>query len=67
MACETVYKKLKLGTLVLINRLNEYGIVVKAQCAWSENFADDPFCYVIFVKGREVKACKEGLTVVGEF
>ena len=66
MRCETVYKKLKPGTLVRVNRLNAYGIIISTHCSWPTNITSDPFCYVILVKGKEVKAYGEGITTIGD-
>ena len=64
MKCETVHKKIKLGDLVRVDRLNEVGIVTK-QLSWFD-LSMEEICYVVFVRGKEVKAYEEGLTVIGE-
>ena len=69
MARETVHKRLIPGTLVLLNRTQEYGIVVRVKINWNvfvSEFANDPFCYGVLVKGKEVSAYGGGLTVIGE-
>lgn len=65
MKRETVHKKIKLGTLVRIDRLGEYGIVTQS-FSWGNLSPDSDICYVVFVKGKEVKAYEEGLTVIGD-
>ncbi len=64
MKRETVHKKIKLGDLVKVERLNEVGIITR-QLHWCD-LAMDEICYVVFVRGKEVKAYEEGLTVIGE-
>ena len=69
MARETVHKRLIPGTLVLLNRTQEYGIVVRVKINWNvfvSGFTNDPFCYGVLVKGKEVSAYGGGLTVIGE-
>jgi len=65
MKRETVHKKIKLGTLVRVNRIDEYGIVTRS-FGWGNLSSDGDICYVVFVKGKEVKAYEEGLTVIGD-
>jgi len=65
MKRETVHKKIKLGTLVRVNRLEEYGIITQSY-SWGNLSPDSDICYVVFVKGREVKAYGEGLTIIGD-
>ena len=65
MERETIHKRLKSGTLVRVNRLNEYGIVLRVKVYWGP-ITDDPFCYEVLVKGEKVSAYGEGLTVIGE-
>lgn len=65
MARELTYKRLDPGTLVLVNRLNEYGIVIRVKVYWGPDY-DDPFCYEVLVKGEEVSAYGGGLTVIGD-
>ncbi len=65
MPRETVKKKLREGTLVRVkNQGNDVGIIIKAWFAWSMSEHDT--CYVVLVRGREVKAYGEGLTVIGD-
>lgn len=68
MGCETVHQKLEPGTLVRVNRLNEYGIVIQLKINWNRtnHVTDDPFCYTVLVKGEEVSAYGGGLTVIGD-
>ena len=63
MGQETIYKKLEPGTLVRVNRLSEYGIVLKAKVYWDPMF---DVCYEVFVKGETVSAYGEGITIIGE-
>jgi len=65
MKRETVHKKIKLGTLVRVNRLEEYGIVMRSY-GWGNLSPENDICYVVFVRGKEVKAYGEGLTVIGD-
>jgi len=65
MACESIHKRLKSGTLVRVNRLNEYGIVIRANVYWGPTI-DDPYCYEVLVKGKKVSAYGGGLTVIGD-
>ena len=65
MECETIHKRLKSGTLVRVNRLNEYGIVIRTKVYWGPAI-DDPWCYDVLVKGTEVSAYGGGLTVIGD-
>ena len=63
MARESVKKILKEGTLVKIHRLDdEIGIIVN-KLQWD---AQGEICYVVFVKGKNVKAYEEGFTILGE-
>ena len=64
MKRETVHKKIKLGDLVKVNRLDEIGIITRA-LQWRA-LSMEEVCYVVFVRGKEVKAYEEGLTVIGE-
>ena len=66
MARETTYKKIKPGTLVRINRTQEYGIVLHAKIKWDFAIGQGPFCYAVLVKGEKVSVRKGGLTVIGE-
>jgi len=66
MARETVKKKLREGTLVRVgNQGDAVGLVLKAWISWSSDSIDD-ICYLVYVRGREVKAYGEGLTVIGD-
>lgn len=68
MARELTHKRLKPGTLVLVNRLNEYGIVISEKVNY-ENLSHLMNCmysYVVLVKGEKVKAYGGGLTVIGD-
>ena len=65
MERETIHKRLKSGTLVRVNRLNEYGIVLRVKVYWGP-IMNDPYCYEVLVKGEKVSAYGEGLTVIGE-
>jgi len=65
MAYESVHKRLNPGTLVRVNRLNEYGIVIRANVYWGP-LIDDPYCYEVLVKGKKVSAYGGGLTVIGD-
>ena len=65
MARELVHKRLKPGTLVQLNRTQEYGIVIRVKINWGPQ-NDDPFCYGVLVKGEEVSAYGGGLTVIGD-
>ena len=64
MRYETVNKQLKVGSLVKVTRLGELGVVISEWCRWTDS--PDDICYVVFVKGRNVKVYEEGLTVVGD-
>ena len=66
MARESVHKRLKPGTLVRVNRFNEYGIVLDAKIKWDLAVSEDPFCYAVLVKGENVRAFRGGLTVIGD-
>ena len=67
MERETIHKRLQPGTLVRVNRLSEYGIVLRVKVYWGNQFGpEDPFCYEVLVKGEKVSAYGEGLTVIGE-
>ena len=65
MARELTYKRLDPGTLVRVNRLNEYGIVIRTKVYWGPAI-DDPWCYTVLVRGEEVSAYGGGLTVIGD-
>ena len=65
MAQERVHKKLKIGTLVKLNHSQEYGIVFRVKINW-DYYNNSPFSYSVLVKGTEVSAGEEGLTVIGE-
>ena len=65
MGQETADKRLKPGTLVRINRLSEYGIVLCVKVYWGP-LQNDPYCYEVLVKGEKVSAYGEGITVIGE-
>ena len=65
MVQETTHKRLYPGTLVRINRTLEYGIIIRVKINWGPLF-DNPFCYDVLVKGRQVSAYGEGITVIGE-
>jgi len=62
MTRETVKKFLKEGTLVQMHEQDEIGIIVK-RMHWN---ARGEVCYVVFVKGKNVKAYEEGFTILGE-
>jgi len=68
MGRETVHKRLEPGTLVRVNRLNEYGIVIRTRINWNvkTHVTDDPFCYLVLVRGEKVSAYGGGLTVIGD-
>ena len=63
MGQETIHKMLDPGTLVRVNRLSEYGIVLRVKVYWGKDF---DVCYEVLVKGEKVSAYGEGLTVIGE-
>ena len=65
MGQETIHKRLKPGTLVRVNRLSEYGIVIRTKVYWGPTI-DDPWCYDVLVKGKKVSVYGEGLTIIGE-
>jgi len=65
MARELVHKRLKPGTLVQLNRTQEYGIVIRTKVYWGPTI-DDPWCYTVLVRGEEVSAYGGGLTVIGD-
>ena len=65
MAQERTHKRLDAGTLVKVNRLNDYGIVLRVRVHWGSQI-DDPFCYEVLVKGEKVSAYGGGLTVIGD-
>ena len=65
MEQETIHKRLEPGTLVRLNRLSEYGIVLNVKVYWGP-LQNDPYCYEVFVKGEKVSAYREGITVIGE-
>ena len=65
MARESIHKRLDPGTLVRVNRLNEYGIVIRTKVYWGPTI-EDPWCYTVLVRGEEVSAYGGGLTVIGE-
>ena len=67
MAREIVHKKLKLGTLVRINDSEDIGIVTSAY--WNSSILSTTkhaFQYRVYVRGKEVRAIREGFTVIGE-
>lgn len=67
MAREIIHKKLKAGTLVQLKKDDTIGIVTAH--SWSRRafeYMQDPHCYVVFVRGKEVREYREGLTVIGE-
>ena len=67
MVQETIHKRLKPGTLVRVNRLNEYGIVLRVKVYWGNQYSnDDQYCYEVLVKGEKVSAYGEGFKVIGE-
>ena len=67
MERETTHKRLKPDTLVRVNRLSEYGNVLRGKVYWDNRcIVDGPFCYEVLVKGKKVSAYGEGITVVGE-
>ena len=68
MTRERIHKRLEPGTLVRVNRLSEYGIVLRVKINWGSdrNVIDDPFCYEVLVKGEKVSAYGGMLTVVGD-
>ena len=67
MAREFVHKKIKPGTLVLLNS-EEVGIVTRVTWHWGHVHwkTNDPHYYRVLVRGREVSVCREGLTIIGE-
>jgi len=65
MGRELVHKRLKLGTLVQLNRTHEYGIVVRVKINWDSKL-DSPFCYGVLVRDEEVSANGGDLTVIGD-
>ena len=65
MEQETTRKRLQPGTLVRVDRLKEYGIVLRTKVYWGPA-QRDPYCYEVLVKGEKVSAYGEGLTIVGE-
>ena len=65
MAHESTHKRLEPGTLVRVNRLSEYGIVIRTKVYWGPKI-HDPWCYDVYVKGTEVSAYGGGLTVIGD-
>ena len=65
MARESIHKRLAPGTLVRVNRLSEYGIVIRTKVYWGP-LIEDPFCYEVLVRGKEVSAYGGGFTVIGE-
>lgn len=69
MPRETTHKRLEPGTLVQLNRTQEYGIVVRVKINWNVfvgEITNDPFCYGVLVKGEEVSAFGGGLTIIGD-
>ena len=68
MAREVVHKKVKVGTLILINQSEEIGIVLGAY--WNKRayeITEHAFKYKVYVRGKEVSASREGFTIIGEF
>lgn len=65
MEQETTHKRLQPGTLVRVDRLKEYGIVLRTKVYWGPT-QRDPYCYEVLVKGEKVSAYGEGLTIIGE-
>jgi len=65
MSCETIHKRLEPGTLVCVDRLNDYGIVIRVKVYWGPRI-DDPFCYDVLVRGEKVSEYGGGLTVIGD-
>ena len=63
MGQETIHKTLHPGTLVRVNRLNEYGIVLRTKVYWGPGI---DICYEVLVKGEKVSAYGEGITIIGE-
>ena len=63
MGQETIHKRLKPGTLVRVDRLNEYGIVLRVKVYWGPEF---DVCYEVLVKGEKVSAYGGMLTVIGD-
>lgn len=64
MSHETVNKQLKVGSLVRVKRMGELGVVIGEWCRWTNSPSD--ICYVVFVKGKKVKAYEEGLVIIGD-
>ena len=48
MEHETIHKRLESGTLVRVNRLNEYGIVLRVKVYWGP-IQNAPYCYDVLV------------------
>ena len=44
--------------------MGELGVVIGEWCRWTNNPSD--ICYVVFVKGKRVKAYEEGLVIIGD-
>lgn len=69
MVRERTHKRLKPGTLVCVNRLNEYGIVLSVKINWNlfvGEITDDPYWYNVLVRGEKVSETGGGLTVIGD-
>lgn len=62
---EIVQEKIPNGTLVIIKRSGEIGIVISVYAYWGSNITN-PYCYSVLVNDVQVKAYGEGLTIVGE-
>jgi|ETN02SMinimDraft_4_1059925.scaffolds.fasta_scaffold390055_2 hypothetical protein len=68
MAREIIHKKLKEGTLVRLINNKEVGIITRCWFNWGVTYemSEDPHCYAVLVRGKEVSVCREGLTIIGE-
>ena len=68
MVREIIHKKLKEGTLVKLIHGTEIGIITRARFNWGVTYevSDDPHCYSVLVRGKEVSVCREGLVIIGE-
>ena len=60
-----IVHKIPNGSLVLLNRTGELGIVIDVWINWGP-LMTNPYCYSILVNGVQVKAYGEGLTIIGE-
>ena len=68
MAREIIHKKIKEGTLVLLKKTGDCGIVTSAKFNWgvTYDYSEDPHCYVVLVRGKEVSEYREELIILGE-